>query len=85
MAQTRFLNALYERIEDFHNLIQPVIKQIYKLWVPATAQRPAYLRRFHDTPLDRLCAILGEDSTICRDLLKQRDNTNPLQLRRTII
>ena len=87
VAQTRFLNALYERIEDFHNLIQPVIKQIDKVWVPATAERPGYLRRFHDTPrppLDRLCAILGKDSTICQDLLKQRDDTNPLQLRRSI-
>ena len=27
---------------------------------------------------------MGEDSTICQELLKQRDNINPLQLRRSI-
>ena len=87
VTQTRFLNALYERIETFHNLIQPVIKQIDKAWVPATADRPGYLRRFHDTPrppLDRLCAILRADCDPCRDLLRQRDDTNPLQLCRSI-
>jgi hypothetical protein len=87
VIQTRFLNALYERIETFHNLILPVIKQIDKVWVPATADRPGYLRRFHDTPrppLDRLCAILGEDCAPCRDLLKQRLDTNPLQPHRAI-
>ena len=64
-----------------------MIKQIDKVWVPATADRPGYLRRFHDTPrppLDRLCAILGEDCLPCRDLLTQRQDTNPLQLRRAI-
>jgi hypothetical protein len=87
ITQTRFLNTLYQRIETFHNLIQPVIKQIDKVWVLATADHPGYLRRFHDTPrppLDRLCAILGEDCVPCPDLLKQRQDTNPLQLRLAI-
>jgi hypothetical protein len=50
VTQTRFLNVLYERIETYHNLIVPVIKQIDKVWVPATSDHHGYIRRFHDTP-----------------------------------
>jgi len=37
VTQTRYLNTLYARMDDYHNFIQPVMKQIDKQWVAATA------------------------------------------------
>jgi hypothetical protein len=87
VAQTDALNAFYARMEPFHNLIQPVMKQIAKAWVPATEHRPGFVRRRHDTPrppLQRLCDILGHDHASTQELIQQRDGINPLALRRAI-
>ena len=87
VAQTHALNALYARMQPFHNLVQPVMKQIAKAWVPATDDRPGYVRRRHDTPrppLQRLCDILGHDHVTPQVLFQRRDDINPLELRRAI-
>jgi hypothetical protein len=87
VQQTRYLNTLYVQLGDFYNLFQPVMKQIDKYWVPATAERPAYLKRVHDTPqtpLNRLCGFYETLPPPVVALLDRRATLNPLQLRRTI-
>lgn len=87
VTQTRYLNTVYEKIEPFHNFIQPVMKQIAKEWMPPTADRHGYVKRYHDTarpPVERLCELWGRDTPAAQALLQQRDQINPLQLRRTI-
>lgn len=86
-TQTRYLNTLYEKIERFHNFIQPVMKQVAKTWMPPTEERAGYVKRTHDTarpPVDRLCEIWGADTPQAQELLDQRADINPLQLRRSI-
>ena len=74
-------------MHQYHNFIQPVMHQIHKEWVPNVERNSGYTRRWHDDaapPVVRLCAsqILPDD--LCRDLLAQRHNINPLALRRNI-
>ena len=87
VMQTRFLNTIYEKIQRFHNFLQPVMKQIDKAWMPPTDARNGYMKRYHDTarpPLERLCQVLDPASPHCQALFAQRDQINPLQLRRDI-
>lgn len=87
VKQTRYLNTVYEDIERFHNLIQPVMKQIDKEWRPPNDTRKGYVKRTHDTPrppVDRLCEIWGKDTPKAQALFHQRAQINPLQLRRAI-
>jgi transposase InsO family protein len=87
VMQTRFLNTIYAKIELFHNLILPVMKQVAKEWMPPTAERHGYMKRQHDTarpPLERLCELLGPESAQCQTLREQRAHINPLELSRTI-
>ena len=58
VAQIRYLNALYPRMSVYYNLWQPVMHQVAKERIPATATRAAYTLRTHDRPrppLERLC------------------------------
>lgn len=87
VMQTRWLNTIYAQIEQFHNFIQPVMKQLSKEWVPPTAQRNGYVKRQHDTaraPLVRLRELLGPDSTACQALFAEYQQINPLQLTQDI-
>jgi hypothetical protein len=88
VMQTRFLNRVYAQMDVYHNYIVPVLKQIDKHWVPATATHSGYLRRTHDVaspPLDRLCALWeAERPAQCAALRQARALINPRQLRRTI-
>ena len=87
VTQTRYLNVLYTWLDPFYNFIQPVMKQIDKFWVPATAARPAYLKRIHDTPrppLTRLAELQVLSPAHLQVLQDQRAALNPLQLRRQI-
>jgi transposase InsO family protein len=87
VMQTRFLNTIYAKIDRFRNLLQPVMKQIAKQWMPPTEDRQGYVKRQHDTarpPLKRLCELLGPDHLQCQSLHAQRAAINPLQLRNTI-
>jgi len=86
VTQTRYLNTLYGQMDDFYNLIQPVMKQIAKTWVPTQEGQSGYLKRTHDqpaTPLERLCT-LTDGGLPCQTLRAYRETLNPLQLRRDI-
>lgn len=88
VQQTRLLNTIYDQVSRYHNSFIPVLKQIEKTRVAASAEHPAYLRRKHDTartPLDRLCDLnTPAYAPACQALLQQRETLNPRQLRNTI-
>jgi len=87
VQQTRFLNRIYDRMHQYHNFIQPVMRQIAKQWVPNAAASTGYTRRIHDAaqpPVVRLCATETLPAEKRAALLTQRHNLNPLALRRTI-
>lgn len=57
VAQIRFLNALYDTMATYHNLWQPMLHQVAKERIAASASLPAHTRRTHDRarpPLERL-------------------------------
>jgi hypothetical protein len=85
VQQTRFLNTIYAQLDDYYNYLQPVMKQIAKEWVPATATRAGYLKRRHDDaqpPALRLEAYL--EAKHFQPVLDYRATLNPLQLRDAI-
>ena len=87
VTQTRFLNTIYDKLDDLYNFIQPVMHQIDKHWVSATDSRPGYLKRLHDVPrppFSRLCDSLLFSASNKQSLWRYRDTLNPLQLRRDI-
>ena len=87
VTQTRFLNTIYEKLDDLYNYIQPVMRQIDKQWVPPSDSRPGYLKRIHDTPcppLSRLCDSLHLSASKIQSLWRHRNALNPLLLRRQI-
>jgi hypothetical protein len=87
VKQTRYLNTLYAQLDVFYNVFQPVMKQIDKAWVPATADRAAYLKRIHDeprSPLVRLCECYEFVPPRVQPWLEHIYATNPLALRRKI-
>jgi len=87
VKQTRYLNSLYAQLDVFYNVFQPVMKQIAKEWVPATADRAAYLKRLHDAPrppLVRLCEFYEFVPPRVQPWLEHNYTTNPLELRREI-
>ena len=58
VTQIRYLNALYAQLSTYYNLWQPVMHQVAKEHLSATATRSTYIRRRHDRPcppLERLC------------------------------
>jgi hypothetical protein len=87
VQQTRFLNRIYDQMHQYHNFIQPVMRQIAKQWIANPDRDGGHLRRKHDTatpPVVRLCAteilpLAKQDA-----LLAQRRAINPLALRRKI-
>jgi hypothetical protein len=87
VKQTRYLNTLYAQLAVFYNVYQPVMKQIDKMWMPATEERAAYLKRIHDqprSPLSRLCELYKFVPPRLQPWIEHRYGTNPLQLRREI-
>lgn len=85
VVQTRFLNTIYDKMHDYYNYIQPVMKQIATEWLPATDERPGRIKRTHDDaqpPVLRLCAYLKPKQH--PPLLDHRATINPLQLRTAI-
>lgn len=82
VTQTRFLNSIYAKMNTYYNYIQPVMKQISKVWIPATSERPSRIQRSHDQalpPVFRLCSYLPHDQQL--PLLQFRDSINPRALR----
>ena len=87
VTQSRFLNTIYDKLDDLYNYIQPVMRQIDKQWVPASDSRPGYLKRIHDLarpPITRLCESRCLSSEQRYKLQSYRDTLNPLLLRRDI-
>ncbi len=86
VAQIQALNAIYAKLWLYNNTFQPSLRLIEKTYLPATAERPARLKRKYSalTPWQRLCAT-GTVSTEVQQLLQLRiDITNPRQLRQDI-
>ena len=87
VTQTRFLNTIYAKLDDFYNFVQPVMRQVDKLWIPASDSRPGYLKRIHDQPRSPWQRLL---ETKCLPLTKHLSFSqrfaalNPLRLRRDI-
>jgi len=87
VQQTRFLNRIYDQMHQYHNFIQPVMRQIAKQWVPNADDSGGYIRRRHDDaqpPVVRLCATETLPVDKRELLLAQRRDLNPLALRRKI-
>jgi hypothetical protein len=88
VQQTRLLNVIYDQLSLYHNYFIPVLKQIDKTRVAATAAHPAYLRRKHDTartPLDRWGDLDAPAYVAaCHSLLQLRETLNPRLLRSTL-
>ena len=86
VAQTLFLNQIYEKMGSYYNLFQPVMRLMEKE-VISTTDQVRQVRRVYDTaktPFERLCAT-GAISHEKRQQLEQlRDQTNPRQLHRDI-
>ncbi|MFO7707800.1 MAG: hypothetical protein R6V84_06480, partial [Desulfobacterales bacterium] len=87
VAQVLALHQLYDAMWLYYNLFQPVLHLTAKEVVPATANRPARIRRHHDeahTPFDRLCATGVLEASRREPLERLRDRTNPRRLREAI-
>lgn len=88
VAQIRYLNQLYELMQPYYNLIQPVMHQVAKVWVPAHDGCQGYTRREHDipcTPFSRLCATGTLNEAQTQQLRALQAGINPLALHRRIV
>lgn len=85
LAHQRLLDQLYDQMWLYYNAFQPVLRLAEKERLEADDQ--TRLRRKWDvaqTPLARLCTTAVLDPVARIRLLKQRDETNPRQLRREV-
>jgi hypothetical protein len=87
VAQTLALNQLYEKMWLYYNFFQPVMRLAEKIFIPATEDRPARIKRQYDqarTPFDRLCETdaLSEEERQRLETLRER--TNPRTLRQEV-
>jgi hypothetical protein len=81
VAQTILLNHIYDRVQLYHNLFQPVMRQTDKSY-----QQGRTIRKHEDvrTPFQRLCAagVLTEPRQ--QELQELFETTDPLALREEI-
>lgn len=86
VAQTRALNALYDDMWLYYNLFQPVMRLEAKDVICEEGGARRVRRRYDEarTPFDRLCATEALCSLVRDRLSRQRDRTNPRQLRQSI-
>jgi hypothetical protein len=86
VAQTNFLNQLYDKLWLYYNFFQPVMRLEEKVVVSQENGRRRIRRRYDRarTPFDRLCATGVLPSEIQRQLEALRLATNPRNLRRDI-
>jgi transposase InsO family protein len=85
VAQTIFLNQLYDQMWCYYNLFQPVMRLDQKI-VNAENETRHIKRRYDQaqTPFDRLCATTAISPERRMELEMLRDQTNPRQLRQEI-
>lgn len=86
VAQTRALNALYDKMWIYYNLFQPVMRLCGKEYHTLDDGSLRLRRQFDDarTPYDRLATTPSIFSERKDALITLRHDTNPRQLRREI-
>lgn len=86
VAQTIFLNQLYDKMWGYYNLFQPVLHLDQKIFSPTENGTGRIKRRYDQaqTPFDRLCATPALSPEHRLELEKFRQQTNPRQLRQEI-
>ena len=86
VAQTWAINDLYERMDCYYNLFQPVMRVVEKIPVVENDQFIRIKRRYDQpaTPLARLCASGMMSTELQERLQQQRQSLNPRQLRKEI-
>ena len=86
VQQTRILNQLYSKMWLYYNFFQPVMRLTEKTIIGSTDRTYRVRRRYGaaQTPFQRLCATgaIGEQRR--QRLERQRDETNPRELRQEI-
>ena len=86
VAQTLFLNQIYEKMGTYYNLFQPVMRLMEKE-VISTTDQVRRVRRVYDTsktPFERLCATGAISHEKREQLVQVRDQTNPRKLHQEI-
>ena len=86
VAHTNALNRLYDKMWLYYNFFQPVMRLARKTVVPRP-EKGNRIKRQYDratTPFDRLCTTDGLEMGIKVQLERQRQATNPRQLRQEI-
>jgi hypothetical protein len=86
VEQTCALNRLYDQMWLYYNFFQPVMRLAEKSIVQKEGRKKHIKRKYDQaqTPFDRLCATGCLDEGVKAQLERQREATNPRQLRREI-
>jgi len=85
VAQVNLANQLYDKLWLYNNFFQPVMRLQEK--IPCVSEDRTHIRRRYDTaqtPFDRLCHTDAISVELRDQLCRQRDQTNPRQLREEI-
>ena len=85
VAQVNLANQLYDKLWLYNNFFQPVMRLQEK--IPVVSEEGTHTRRRYDTaqtPFDRLCQTGAISVELRNQLSRQRDQTNPRQLREEI-
>ncbi|NMC34044.1 MAG: transposase family protein [Veillonellaceae bacterium] len=85
VAQVNLANQLYDKLWLYNNFFQPVMRLQEK--TPVVSEDGTHTRRRYDiaqTPFDRLCQTGAISIELRNQLSRQRDQTNPRQLREEI-
>jgi len=85
VAQVNLANQLYDLLWLYNNFFQPVMRLQEK--IPCVSEDRTHIRRRYDTaqtPFDRLCHTDAISVELRDQLSRQRDQTNPRQLREEI-
>lgn len=84
--QTCTLNRLYDQMWLYYNFFQPVMRLAEKSIVHEEGRKNHIKRKYDQaqTPFDRLCATGCLDEGVKAQLQRQREATNPRQLRQEI-
>jgi len=86
VAHTQALNHLYDKMWLYYNFFQPVMRLAEKTVVSRPRKGNRIKRKYDQarTPFDRLCATDCLDEQVKVQLDRQRQATNPRQLRQEI-
>jgi hypothetical protein len=87
VAQTRAMNYLYELMDLYYNLFQPIMRVTEKTLIEGEGQR-GKVRRHYDkaqTPFQRLCTTSALREDQLEAIARIRDELSPLALRREIL